>query len=143
MHTCIYTSIHTYIIYIIDLPTQKILFFYLTKLISQEDSTDFDSSEDEDGDDDGGEDEPSSGYQTSQALSPLSSPVESATHLACPRIRLVVHCTDEVRQGLLIVPLSANLALNSGKSLDKQVASMDVYEARYYLGGKLYQVRNI
>ena len=86
------------------------------------------------------EDDPSSGYQTSQALSPLSSPCLSSLHLSLPPTRLVFHCSDQLRNGLLIVPLSANLVVTSGTQPDKYVASLDINEARYYVGGEFYQV---
>ena len=86
------------------------------------------------------EDDPSSGYQTSQALSPLSSPSLSSLHLSLPPTRFVFHCSDQLRNGLLIVPFSANLAVTSGTQPDKYVASLDINEARYYVGGEFYQV---
>ena len=86
------------------------------------------------------EDDPSSGYQTSQALSPLSSPCLSSLQWSLPPTRFVFHCSDQLRNGLLIVPLSANLAVTSGTQPDKYVASLDINETRYYVGGEFYQV---
>ena len=86
------------------------------------------------------EDDPSSGYQTSQALSPLSSPCLSSLQWSLPPTRLVFHCSDQLRNGLLIVPVSGNLVVTSGTQPDKYVASLDINEARYYVGGEFYQV---
>ena len=99
----------------------------------QDESTDIETSS--------SEDDPSSGYQTSQALSPLSSsPCLSSLQMSCPGTCLVLHCSDQPRNGLLILPLVANVAITSGKQPDKHVASLDVNEAKYYVGGQSYQV---
>ena len=76
------------------------------------------------------------------SITPLSSPCLSSLHFSCPRTRLILHCSDQPRNGLLILPLAANLAITSGKQPDKHVASLDVNEAKYYVGGQLYQVKS-
>ena len=61
-------------------------------------------------------------------------------HLSISPTRLVFHCSNQLRNGLLIVPLSANMTVTSGTQPDKYVAPLDINEARYYVGGEFYQV---